>query len=160
MTMIQSNVIIFLCLLLSPLCFAMTSGNKDPISIQSDTLELNQQQGVATYFGKVLLKQSGKELTADKMIIYRNAQGKLEKILAFGKPAKYVGTEKEELLFGEANKITFLSHSQEMILEDQAKITQKRDSFTAPYINYNLQSKIIHSKAQEGIRPTIIFHPN
>ncbi len=149
-----------LLLFLTPNYGVFADINKEPISIQSDTLELNQEKGLATYLGKVLLTQNGKELRADKIIIYRNTQGKLEKILAFGNPAKYFGTLKNEHLLGEANKITFLTGAQDMILEGQAKLIQKQDSFTAPYITYNFQNKIIRSKAQEGIRPTIIFHPD
>lgn len=156
-----SNLLLFLVLSLNSTCWGLlASGNKDPVSIESSTLELDQQQGLATYTGNVIVKQSGKELLADKVIFYRNAQGKIDKILAFGKPAKYTGTNKEEPVFGEANKITFLTGNQDMILEEQAKLTQKKDSFTAPFITYNFQSKMIRSKSQEGIRPTIIFHPN
>ncbi len=156
-----SNLLLFLVLSLSSTCWGLlTSGDNNPVSIESSTLELDQQNGLATYSGNVIVKQNGKELLADKVIMYKNAQGKMDKILAFGKPAKYTGTNKEEPVFGEANKITFLTSKQDMILEGQAKLTQKKDSFTAPFITYNLQSKMIRSKSQEGIRPTIIFHPN
>lgn len=158
MNSILSKVI--LIALLIPVPCALANLNKEPISIQSDTLELSQPQGIATYLGRVLLTQDGRELAADKIVIYRNTQGKLEKILAFGKPAKYTGTLNNDTLLGEANKITFLPNSQDMILEGQAKWVQKKDMFTAPYITYNFQSKMIRSKAQEGVRPTIIFHPN
>lgn len=155
------NLFLVLVLSLSSTCWGfLSSGTKDPISIESNNLELDQQQGLATYIGQVILKQNDKELLADKLIIYKNAQGKIDKILAFGKPAKYTGTNKEEPVFGEANKITFLTGNQDMILEGQAKLTQKKDSFTAPFITYNFQNKMIRSKSQEGIRPTIIFHPN
>lgn len=156
-----SNLFLFLVLSLSSTCWGLlNTGNKDPISIESNNLELDQQQGLATYLGNVILKQSGKELLADKLVIYKNAQGKIDKVLAYGKPAQYTGTNKEEPVFGEANKITFLPGNQDMILEGQAKLTQKKDSFTAPFITYNFQNKMIRSKSQEGIRPTIIFHPS
>jgi lipopolysaccharide export system protein LptA len=160
MNTIRSSLLLFLLLFLNSTCLALSNNSKDPISIESNTLELDQKQGQATYLGNVVLKQNGKELIADKMIIFKNAQGKLEKVLAFGKPAKYMSTVKEDPIFGEANKITFLPAPQDMILENQAKLTQKQDSFSAPYITYNFQTKIIRSKSQEGIRPTIIFHPS
>lgn len=156
----RSSLFLFLLISLSQNCFALNMSNKEPISIESNTLELNQQQGIATYLGNVILKQNDKELIADKLVIYKNAQGKTEKVLAFGKPAKYSASTKDDPLFGEANKITFFMGNQDMILEDQAKLIQKKDSFTAPYITYNFQTKMIRSRAQEGVRPTIIFHPN
>ncbi len=160
MNITRSSLFLFLLICFSSNCLALITNNKSPISIESNTLELNQQQGIATYLGHVILKQDGNELIADKLVIYKNAQGKTEKILAFGKPAKYTSSTKNDPIFGEANKITFFTGNQDMILEGEAKMTQKQDSFTAPYITYNFLSKMIRSKSQEGIRPTIIFHPS
>ena len=163
---------LFLFLFLNATCLALTPpihinnninnniNNKDPIIIEANTLELDTQQGVATYLGHVILKQNGKTLHSDKMIIYRNAKGKLDKIFAFGKPAYYSGAVKNEMLLGEANKITLLYDKQEMILEGQAKLTQKQDSFTAPLMTYHFQTKMVRSQSHEGVRPTLIFHPS
>lgn len=160
MTIIKSSLFVFLFLFIHFDCFALLTGSKASVSITSENLELNPEQGFALYLGNVLLTQEGKTLTADKLIIYKNPEGKLNKILAFGKPAKYLGTIKNEPLSGEANKITFFPNSQEMLLEGQAKFIQKQDSFTAPHITYNFQTKMIKSKSQNGIRPTIVFNPN
>lgn len=129
----------------------------EQIQIMSDSAEIDATKGIAIHQGNVTLIEGGKKLNADKLVIHRNENGKLEKIVAIGKPATFTGQnmESSQLMQGHANNISLYPQKNEVILEGDALFVQNGDQFNAPYISYNFQTKIVKSHASDGARPTL-----
>ena len=59
-----------------------------PIKVNADHARLDDNQGIATYTGDVILTQGETRLDADRVVLFRNAEG-LNRIEATGNPAHY-----------------------------------------------------------------------
>ncbi|MEC7377851.1 MAG: LptA/OstA family protein, partial [Pseudomonadota bacterium] len=59
-----------------------------PIKVTADNARLDDAQGIATYTGDVELEQGQTRLDAERVVLYRDANG-LSRIEASGTPARY-----------------------------------------------------------------------
>ncbi len=147
--------------------FAFGAGDDAPIKIQSDSAELNNQKGVSTYTGDVIIVQGDANLKADKVIIY-SENNALVKIEAFGSPAHF---SREKSLAspqtdGYGKTIIYNKHSQILKLLKEARLQQAQNSFTGDVIEYDTLKGIINahgntsSTSETKSRVEIEFHPN
>jgi len=154
-------------ILFSTFSFAFGSNNNAPIKIQSDSAVLNNQKGIATYTGNVIITQADATMNADKVIIYSN-KNILTKIEAFGRPAHFI--QKANLKTPETKAsgetIVFNNQKQILTLTNKAHLQQGQNSFTGSVIEYNTLKGIINAHSNKNLSPStpgsrveIEFHP-
>ncbi len=66
---LRTALIALLLGLSSPHANAFTAGSNEPIRIQSDRAELDEQKGLSTYTGDVVITQGSSVLESDKVIV-------------------------------------------------------------------------------------------
>jgi len=141
---------------------AFTADGNEPIRIQSDRAELDEQKGMSTYTGDVVITQGTSILKSDKVVVYNNKEG-LIKIEAFGTPAQFSQQENENSPTTHAygNTIIYTRADEKLTLIDNAKLEQGKNTFSGKEIIYNTVSRIVTAQGgkDKTDRVEIIVHP-
>ncbi|MGA2655817.1 MAG: lipopolysaccharide transport periplasmic protein LptA [Gammaproteobacteria bacterium] len=144
------------------ICSLIVSGlaYSQELSIKSDSFHYDNKTGIATYTGNVFAKQGEKQLTGNRLEIYRNEKtGKMDKIIVYGKPAKYQGAVEEGKppVFAKANKITYDLPNEFLTLSGNAQVQQNEDIYRAEQIEYDGIKDTVYSPPSSRGQTTIIL---
>ena len=158
-----STFLVAITLALAPLQLrAFTADGNEPIKIQSDNAMLDEQQGLSTYKGDVVITQGTTVLKSDKVIVYSSKDG-LIKIEAFGHPAQFTQQDDENTAptHAYADTIIYTRADEILTLIENAKLEQGKNTFSGKEIIYNTVSRIVTADSGEDKtnRVEIIVHP-
>lgn len=142
---------------------ALSTDQRQPIQIEADRLDVDEQKGVSTYSGSVQYKQGSIVLTADKLTVAVAADGRLQKVLAEGSPATFQQTldRDKQVLRGRATSVEFLADQQYMILTGDARISHCGDEFAGNRLEYWSDKELVKaSKNADGKeRVQVVLQP-
>lgn len=115
-----------------------------PIKVTADNARLDDGKGIATYTGDVELVQGKTQLNAQRVVLYRDANG-LSRIEAFGSPAHYrqptiEGTGETD---AKALNITWSASDQQLTFEQEAVIEQNGNVFRGDVIHYDTARRVV-----------------
>ncbi|MDY6840079.1 MAG: lipopolysaccharide transport periplasmic protein LptA [Pseudomonadota bacterium] len=115
-----------------------------PIKVTADNARLDDSKGTATYTGAVELEQGDTHLSADRVVLYRTADG-LSRLEASGTPARYrqPAREGEGETKARALNITWSASDNRLTLERQAVIEQNDDLFRGDIIHYDTAGRVV-----------------
>lgn len=135
--------LLVLILLAMPVA-AFDLNSNTPISVSANTARLDDNTGIATYTGDVVVTQDQTRLTADRVILYRDAEG-LTRIEAFGTPAHYQQPAKDGQGETDARalNITYAAKENQLTFEQEAVIEQAGNLFRGDRIDYNTAERIV-----------------
>ncbi|MFA6037638.1 MAG: lipopolysaccharide transport periplasmic protein LptA [Legionellales bacterium] len=145
-----------MCILL----FINHSARAQDLTINSDSFHYDNKTGIATYLGNVHATQKDRELTGDRLEIYRDEKtGKMDLIKIFGKPAKYQGSVEEGKppVFAKANEITYHIPTKFLTLTGNAEVKQEDDIYRSHIIEYDGIKDTVYSPASKQGQTTIIL---
>ena len=132
-----------------------------PLTIESSIVEFDDQKGTAIYTKNVIADQGSRHLTADKLIIYRDKDNKIDLIIATGAPAKFQSQsdQNKPIGFGEAETIKYFPKEDKMVLIDQAELEQNHDIIKGKVLTYFFQTGILQSEPSVEQRVTVTLQP-
>ncbi len=157
----MKSIYLIFILLLSPLSFALEADKNEPLHINADHVFLNHKTGINTYEGRVKLIQGTSELTADTISVNLDSNNQLKKIIAKGSPARYrtlFAKTKPEII-ATANIMEYHPQENTLLLIDNAKIVEGKNSFEGSRIEYNIQQKTVISATANQGQIRIILQP-
>ncbi|WP_407069955.1 lipopolysaccharide transport periplasmic protein LptA [Marinobacter sp.] len=126
----------------SALAFNLESD--EPIRVNADSARLDDGQGIATYTGAVEMTQGQTNLTADKVVLYRDETG-VSRIEATGRPAHYrqPAMEGQGETDARALSITWSAAENRVTFEREAVIEQDGNLFRGDIIHYDSANRIV-----------------
>ncbi|MCA1804165.1 MAG: hypothetical protein LC646_02110 [Xanthomonadaceae bacterium] len=80
------HCLLLLCLCLPLPSWALSSDREQPMYIESDQAELDDQKGISIYIGNVRVTQGTLVLTGEHMTVYQDGAN-LDRVILLGKPA-------------------------------------------------------------------------
>ncbi len=124
---------------------------KQPVQVEADRLEIDEQRDVSVYQGNVLIIQGELRLQADRVEI-RGTEGKAEQMLATGKPVKFQSRPAKggKPVNGEAGRLEYVLNDDLITLSEGAKVTQEQDVFSSERIQYDRKRSLIKAGAAAG----------
>ncbi len=149
--------------LLAPLpAMALSSDREQPINIESDRLDIDEEKGISTYQGNVHYTQGTIILDADILVLH-SRDGEVYKLEAFGDPAQY----RQQLdnnqgdLSAKAKSMEYVSDTGKLVLRENVRIVKGEDVFTGNIIEYSTRDEIVSArKAESGEeRVQVIIQP-
>ena len=154
----------FLLLLWLPLgtALALSSDQDQPIYIEADSVDIDDRQGVSVYQGQVDVKQGSIHLTAEKVTIYQKER-KADRIIAVGQPVTFKQrTDDGKDVNGRALQVEYYVNREELVLIDDAELTQGVDRFSSDRILYDRKNAVVKagSSAQGSERVRITNTPD
>ncbi|RBP26981.1 lipopolysaccharide export system protein LptA [Marinobacter pelagius] len=131
-------------LLISGPALAFELDSDQPITVNADSARLDDNKGVATYTGDVVLTQGKTRLTAERVVLYRSAEG-LSRIEAAGTPAHYTQPSRdgEGETDARALNITWSASDRQLTLEREAVIEQGGNLFRGDLIHYDTVQRVV-----------------
>lgn len=142
--------------------WALQSDRDKPVHIEADNAELDDQSGVSTYRGNVIITQGTMRITGDQVTVYTNAEGALQRAVSVGKPATYQQRpdNKPEDVKARALRMEYFADKDTVILTDEAHLWQGPNTFTSKKIIYDVANdRVDAGKETGGDRVRITIQP-
>jgi len=145
---IVKPVILFAGLIIATDGHALSTDREQPIELEADFGEIDDQAQVATYRGNVVATQGSLRFTGDTLTIHYNDRGKAEKVLLQGKPATYrqLLDVEEEYTEGEALTMEYHAQQELLVLIEKAKVTQGAKLFKGHRIDYDAKRNLLKAR--------------
>lgn len=132
-------VLLALLLGVAPPLAALKDDENQPLLIESDAAELDDQQDISLYLGNVDVRQGSMHILADEVLVQHRPDRQIQRIIAVGKPVRYkqLLDDDPEPVHGEALRAEYDTTRTELTLIDQAVLIQGEDRFASDRIVYN-----------------------
>lgn len=142
---------------------ALTSDREQPMYVEADRADIDDQRGVSVYRGNVKITQGTLVLTAAELTVH-SKDSDIIKAIAVGQPATYRQRPdgKEQDVEAQALRMEYFAVDQKIILIDKAEVRQGGDTFRSDRINYDIAKDVVNAGASAdspGDRVRITIQP-
>ena len=133
-----------------PSAYALSTDSQQPIEIEADFAELDDQEGRTIYVGNVIVTQGSIKMRGDKLKVLFSEDRDLEHVHMEGRPAYFKQTPDggKEDVEGEGLLIEYFAKTSMLHLIQKAKLTQGSRLFTGDRINYDSAKSVITGRGQ------------
>ena len=145
------SLIYLLAILVFPnAVFGLATDSQQPIEIEADFAELDDQEGRTIYVGNVIVTQGSIKMTGDKLKVLFDVNKDLEHLHMEGRPAYFKQTPDggKEDIEGEGLIIEYHAKVSMLHLIQKAKLVQGDRIFTGDRINYDSEKSVITGRGQ------------
>ena len=141
--------------LLSSNAYALSSDKNKPMTIEADSVEIDEKKGLTVYRGNIDVRQGTLHVTGDTLVIEKE-NGEVKVVTVVGKPATYKQRpdNKPEDVKAKARKLQVYPKRDLVRLERDARVTQEGNIYTGNIIEYNNRNDIIKMKGNIGATDT------
>jgi lipopolysaccharide export system protein LptA len=140
---------------------ALTSDRDQPISIEANTVDIDDRNDISTYSGDVQVKQGTMRLFADTVVLYGLREP--SRITAEGSPVRFWQRpdDQNEDVRGEAMRLEYIIADDKLFLYEKAMIWQGENSFGSDRIEYDVNRELVRAGDREdrGKRVTVVIQP-
>lgn len=145
-------------------CWALSTDRNQPMSIEADRVELDDGQGVSTYYGNVKVDQGTLELTGETMTVYTKGD-QVEKVIMEGAPATYKQRpdNKDQDVRAKALRMEYYTNPEHILLLKDAEVEQEGDRLRSQRIEYDVTKDKVNAgtdEPNERVRITIQPKPD
>lgn len=127
-------------------------GNQNPINLEADKAQLNNATGESVYTGDVKLTRGKTVITGDRLELYTNDNGELERAVVTGEPATYKGRPQpdEGIVRGEAPRMIYYAGADERIrMTNGAVLWRDQDRLEGQTVVYRMQEDTVEAASGE-----------
>jgi len=141
-------IALIIALVLPTPSIALSTDSSQPMNIDADRVDIDDEKGTNTFRGNVVIKRGSIRIRGDKVVVYRDKQKNLDKVHSTGKPAHFQQTpdKKSVPVIAEAEELFYDSVKEILIMRRNGKIVQGGDTFTGEHIIYDSKRNKITAK--------------
>ncbi len=143
--------ILIVLLMFSYIVFGVEN-KKEPIVIESDTLEYLKSDNMVIYKGNVVVKKGDFVLKSNLLRIFLDKKGQIKKILAVGNVRFVKGNRK-----GKSDKAEYFKNKNFIVLKGNAELQQDNNIIEGDEIVYYLDTEKAEVKGKNKRVRTIFF---
>ncbi|MCH9049309.1 MAG: lipopolysaccharide transport periplasmic protein LptA, partial [Proteobacteria bacterium] len=146
-TISRSILLLFISLFFTADTWALSTDKDQPIEIEADYADLDNEKGVTIYRGNVVLTQGTVRMTGDTMTVYF-MDGDLDTLIMEGKPARYRQLPDNSKIYDEAEalRMEYYELKSLVILIDKASFKQEGLSFSGNRIEYDTEHSRVKAR--------------
>src|SRR5690554_3953119 len=124
---------------------ALPSDREQPINIEADHAQLDDQTGITQYKGDAILTQGTLRIEGDIITFFYNENRELEKAIAEGNLATYEQVHKEgdPPVKAKALQMEYHARTQRIYLVGQGYVWQSGDEFRGNHIEYDIDKNVV-----------------
>lgn len=141
---------------------ALSTDKDQPISIEADRADIDDNKGISVYQGNVVVTQGSLRLAADTVTVY-SPKRNLQKLVAQGAPARFKQRPngEQEDMRAQALRMEYSVETEKLLLLDGAHLWQAKNEFSGNRIEYDTVNDVVTaSKAPSGKeRVQVIIQP-
>jgi len=135
--------------------YALATDSQQPIEIEADFAELDDQEGKTIYVGNVVVTQGSIKMTGDKLKVNFSEDRDLQDVYLEGRPAYFKQTpDSGDDVEGEALLIEYHQLKSLLHLINKARLTQGARLFEGDRINYDTAKSVITARAAPKTKQT------
>jgi len=168
---LNTKLIIAAITLLPSLSWALPSDREQPIEVEADHAQLDDQQGITQYKGKAVVTQGTLEITGDIITFYYDKNKDIIKVVSQGNLATYKQVQKpgEEPVRAKSLQMEYYASSQKIYLLGKGHVWQAGDEFSGSKIEYDITKNVVNinsapitvaGETQKAERVHMIFQPS
>jgi len=146
-TINRSILLLFISLFFTAGTWALSTDKDQPIEIEADTADLDDEKGITIYRGNVILIQGSVRMTGDIMTVYFK-DNELDTLIMEGKPARYRQLPDDSKIYDEAEslRMEYYELKSLVILIDKASFKQEGLSFSGNRIEYDTEHSRVKAR--------------
>lgn len=131
-----------------------------PLNINADSAEINDASGISIYRGNVEITQGSMRLTGDTVILETH-QNQIKKLTSEGNLSTFKQTNDDgKTINAVAKKMVYRISKHEIVLTDNAKLTEACNTFESQRIVFDTKKEIVNAgDTDENDRVTITLYP-
>ena len=121
-----------------------------PLNINADSAEINDASGISIYRGNVEITQGSMRLTGDTVILETH-ENKIKKLTSEGNLSTFKQTNDDgKTINAVAKKMVYTISKNEIVLTDNAKLTEACNTFESHKIIFDTEKEIVKAGNQSG----------
>lgn len=141
-------------------CFALSTDFEQPIEIEADFAELDDEEGTTVYIGNVVVVQGSIRMTGDRLRVNFTPTRDLKDAYLEGRLATFKQTpDAGEDIEGEAITIEYHALENMIYLIEKAKVTQGQRLTQGHRINYDTERSIVTVRSARATKPDMADEP-
>lgn len=127
----------------TPAVHAEKADRDKPITLEADTVTLDDIRKLSVYEGNVILGQGTMQLRADRVQVTQNKEGGLQSLQATGRPVSFRQKldGSENYIEGFAQRIEYNGATSQLELIGQAQLRRGQDELRGSRISYNADTE-------------------
>jgi lipopolysaccharide export system protein LptA len=132
--------------------YGLSSDFEQPIEIEADFAELDDEKGVTVYIGNVIVVQGSIVMTGDRLTAHFTPERELENAVLEGRLATFKQTPDlgEQDIEGEAEVVEMNAFQNIFYLTGKAKVTQGKRLTQGHRISYDTERSLATARAAKG----------
>ena len=133
---------------------ALSTDKDQPIEVEADYAELDDEKGITIYKGNVIVTQGSMKINGDKMTVTYNENDDLDTLTVIGRPAHYQqmpdgGTIPDE---AEALQMEYFSLKNLIVLTNDALVKQEGLRFSGNRIEYDTERSKVYARGSQTVK--------
>ncbi len=128
--------------------WGLSSDKDQPIEVEADYAELDDEKGLTIYKGNVIVTQGSMKIKGDTMTVTYNANSDLDTMVVVGKPAHYQQLPDNSKVPDEAEglRMEYFALKNYIVLMNNALVKQEGLRFSGNRIEYDTERSIVKAK--------------
>ena len=132
-------------------CHALSTDAQQPVQIEADFAELDDEEHTTVYVGNVVVDQGSMHMTGDRLRVNFTADKDLKEVFLEGRPATFKQTpDHDDDVHGRALQIEYHADLSLLNLIEKAHVTQGERLFEGHRINYDTKKSIITARSSRA----------
>lgn len=150
--MSRAKIVALLLISITPFSLLALSSDRDqPIHIEADNLQIDDNRNISIYQGNVAMQQGSLEIKADRIILHFDKDKNLQWIEISGAPATYNQLNaKQEPIAGSALKMNYYEDKSVMELIGNARFKSNQDTIESETITINTETEAMQAGDPQG----------
>lgn len=143
---LSASIVTLLALLLTSLSAQARSSDADqPLTIEADSVEIREQEGISIYNGNVMIRRGSTVIKGEKIRIQQK-QGQIDTITIHGQPATFSQlNDLDQTISAQSQRMNYQAQNGILTLDGEAVLIQHNNRFTSEHIVYNANKDIVHA---------------
>ncbi len=140
---------------------ALAEDRNQPINVSADSAQKNDQKGITTYQGDVVITQGSIRITGDEIVIF-DKDGKVSEMVAKGKPATFKQRPdgQDEDMIATGDTIKYNIDTEILLMTDNASLKQQGRTTESNNIRYDMKTTIVNAGGSQNGRVIMVLEPS
>ena len=143
---------LLVCLLLPIQALALNSDKDKTMNIEADRVDIDDEKGVSTFRGNVVMTRGSILIKGDVVVIYRDKVKDLDKIHSTGNLAHFQQRPdgKPDDVVANGRELFYDAFKEILIIRKQGKVVQGGDTFHGEHIVYDSKRDLVEARGSKS----------
>jgi lipopolysaccharide export system protein LptA len=140
------------CLLLPLQALALSTDKDQPMNIEADRVDIDDEKGVSIFRGNVVITRGSILIKGDMVRVYRDKAKGIDKVHSTGNPAHFQQRPdgKADDVIAEGQLLFYDAVKEILIIRHQGKIIQGGDIFRGEHIAYDSKRDLVKARGSKS----------